>query len=72
MQTDGVQRLACWKRCGYVKTNGRPIANSDLWKCIAEWMDKCNSVVAKHVRVDNHCIEGNSQHQRWMLRALVA
>lgn len=70
-QVDGFSCLPIWVRYGYNKTNGRPIANDDLWKQIAYWTVKCYSVVVRHVRVGVESVLGNTEQDRRMLRALL-
>ena len=60
-----------WTRHGYLKSNGRPIANADLWREIAYWMVQCSNVVVLHVRADDTQVEGNDDTHRRRLRALV-
>ena len=71
MQVDGVVALPSWTRFGYLKSNGRPIANADLWREIAYWMIQCPNIVLTHVRVDDTHVVGNTEGDRRSLRALV-
>ena len=66
-QTDAVNNIDTLRRSGWLKSNGTPMANLDLWKCIRVWHEKCKYVTVKHVPRNVFC-EGNSQAIRKRFR----
>ena len=70
-QVDGVVAIASWERFGYLKSNDRPIANADLWKQVAFWIDKCPQIIVTHVRDDDTHVMGNTEGDRRRLRDAV-
>ena len=50
-QVDGVCNINKLQLAGWRKTNGKPLANLDLWKQLAFWRDMCPDVTVEHMSV---------------------
>ena len=52
LQADGVRQLTLWHEGGYVKSNGKPLANADLWKQIRKELHLAGQM-GLHVSVEH-------------------
>ena len=62
-----MHNMSTYRNNDWVKANGKPLANLDLWHELAFAKDKCPNVRVRHVGRDEY-VPGNTRDARKVLR----